>query len=53
MQAICGERFSICGFGIRQKGSLETQLGCQSYLANGTGQTAGLILHHPLLCAEG
>lgn len=53
MQASCGEVFPICGFGIQQERSLETQLECQLYLDNGTGQTASLILHHPLLRAEG
>lgn len=53
MRAICGEIFSICGFGVRQERSLETQLECQLDLDNGTGQTASLILHHHLLCAEG
>lgn len=52
-QAICREIFSICGFGIIQERSLETQLECLLYLDNGTGQTASLILHHHLLCAEG
>lgn len=53
MQAACGEIFSICGFGIRQERSLETQLECQLCLDDGTGQAASLILHHHLLCAEG